>query len=181
MKKLLGIALSVLIFAACQKEEIPVDKAQFDDIVQNNKAPEKKARPLSGDLNNAPVPGIPPVDCGFGLTLSGKNFLYGTVSHLGRLKSGSFGIAQTCTVFTDGKATYKEIWIAANGDQVFIDSYIIPVADPLIPNEGTWTGEGVITGGTGRFEGASGKWTFYNTRYFADGTSRWSVSGEIIY
>jgi hypothetical protein len=179
MKKLLGIALSVLIFAACQKEEIPVDKTTFDDVVQNNKATGKKARPLSGDLNNAPVPGYPAASCSGVFTVSGQNFLYGTVSHLGRLKSGSLGTVQACNFFIDGTITYKEVWVAANGDKVYSDSYII-LADNG-DGSGTWTGEGTITGGTGRFSGASGSWTFANARYFADGTAAWEINGEIVY
>ena len=181
MKKLLFIPLAVLLFAGCQKETDFDNKVQDDLLSQASKAPDKKARPLSGNLNNAPVPGYPGASCSNVFDISGQNFIYGNVSHLGRLKSGSLGTVKACNFFIDGQITYDEVWVAANGDELYMDSYIVIAPDPVIPGVGTWTGEGTIKGGTGRFDGASGKWRFLNTNYFADGTSTWSISGEITY
>lgn len=179
MKKFLFVAMSVLVFASCQKEGISDNQAEA--LSASNKVTAKKARPLSGDLSNAPVPGYPAASCSDIFTISGRNFLYGNVSHLGLLKSGSFGTVQACNFFIDGQITYKEVWVAANGDELYMDSYIIISPDPVVANTGTWTGEGTITGGTGRFDGATGNWKYANTKYFADGTSTWKISGEITY
>lgn len=181
MKKLLFIPLAVLLFAGCQKENISDNKSQLDALSLDQKAPVKKARPLSGSLNNAPVPGFEPASCSGIFTVSGQNFIYGNVSHLGRLKSGSLGTVKACNFFVDGQITYDEVWVAANGDELYMDSYIVIAPDPVIPGVGTWTGEGIIRGGTGRFDGASGKWRFVDSKYFADGTSTWGITGEINY
>ncbi len=186
MKKLLFISLAILLIAGCQKEMNSDNKAQNDVLSQTNTATKKQARPLSGDLNNAPVPNAPPVICSDLFPISGQNFLYGNVSHMGKLNSGSLGTAQVCNVtgFDPLSATisYTEVWVAANGDKVFSNTIIYIVGDTETGGTtGTWTGSGIITGGTGRFDGATGKWDFSNTRFFADGTSTWSISGEIIY
>lgn len=181
MKKFLFLALAVMLFASCQKEGISDNKAQLDALSMSQHATAKKARPLSGNLSNAPVPGYPAANCSDIFTVSGRNFIYGNVSHLGVLQSGSFGTVQACNFFVDGTVTYKEVWVAANGDELYMDSYILVSPDPVVPNTGTWTGAGTITGGTGRFAGASGNWTFANTNYYADGTSTWSIAGEIVY
>jgi hypothetical protein len=191
MKKLLFISLAVLLFAGCQKESISENKAQFDAVSESNQANNTKARPLSGNLTNAPNPDAAPILCSGVIPVSGQNFIYGNVSHLGQLKPGSLGTALNCDITNfpsaldpslRGTVTYNEVWVAANGDKVFNFSTIYIVGNVADGGAtGTWTGSGTITGGTGRFEGASGSWDFVNGRYFADGTSAWSISGSITY
>jgi hypothetical protein len=187
MKKVFFIPLVILLFAGCQKEMNSDNKAQNDVLSQTNKASKKQARPISGDLSNAAVPGAEPVSCSGIFPVSGQNFIYGNVSHLGRLKSGSLGIAQECNItnfvtYLDLSISFKEIYVAANGDKLFSSVTIDIIGDPLTSGAtGTWTGSNIITGGTGRFEGATGHWDQLNGKYFANGTATWSILGEITY
>ena len=191
MKKLLFIPLSILFFVGCQKEENFETKTQDDLLSQASKAPNKKARPISGNLNNAPNPDAPPIICSGAFPISGQNFIYGNVSHLGLLKSGTVGNALICDITNfpsaldpslRGTITFNEIWVAANGDKLFSNSTIYIVGDPATQNATlTWTGSNIITGGTGRFEGATGSWEQLNGKFFADGTATWSIKGEITY
>jgi hypothetical protein len=186
MKKLFFISLAVLLFVGCQKESITEDKAQFDALAASSKAGNQKARPLSGDLTNAPNPNAAPISCSGIFPLSGQNFLYGNVSHLGKLQSGSVGNALVCNLTgfdpLTATITYTEVWVAANGDQVFSNSTISIVGDTDNGGAtGIFTGSAIITGGTGRFTGASGAWDFVNGKYFADGTSAWGIRGTITY
>ena len=191
MKKLLFISLAILLFAGCQKESITENKTQLDALSESSKANNKQARPISGDLNNAPDPGAAPVFCSGIIPISGQNFIYGNVSHMGKLKSGSLGIALNCDITNfpsvldpslRATITFNEIWVAANGDKLFSNSTINIVGDPATQNTTlTWTGSNIVTGGTGRFEGATGSWEQLNGKFFADGTATWSISGNITY
>ena len=186
MKKLLFISFAVLLFASCQKESITEDKAQFDAVSESSKAINPKTRPLSGDLTNAPVPGANPISCSDIFPISGQNFLYGNVSHLGKLQSGSVGNALVCNITgfdpLTATITYNEVLVAANGDKVFSNSIVNIVGDVETGGAtGIFTGSVIITGGTGRFNGASGAYDFVNGKFFADGTSAWSISGSITY
>jgi hypothetical protein len=82
----------------------------------------------------------------------------GKMSHLGRLDPNDSGAAFTeCIVNVVGGVPTTAVGAAtvelvgANGDGVFLEGYLtLHFADM------TATGEWTITGGTGRFEGASG-------------------------
>lgn len=186
MKKIILMGFAVLLLASCKKENISESISPAESPTATiSKA--KVTRPFTGDISNAGVPDAPGVSCSGAFPISGKNFIYGNVSHMGRLKSGSFGIAQVCEVtdfdtYLALNITYKEIWVAANGDQLYSNTVIDVVGNPLDGGAtGTWTGSSVITGGTGRFEGATGHFNPLNGHYFADGTATWSVKGEITY
>jgi len=191
MRKLLFISMAVLLFAACQKESITENKSQFDAVSESSQANNPKARPISGDLNNAPDPDAAPVLCSGVVPISGQNLIYGNVSHMGKLKSGTVGIALDCEITNFPSAldpsfratiNFNEIWVAANGDKLFSSSTIYIVGDPATQNTTfTWTGSNIVTGGTGRFEGATGGWQQLNGKFFADGTATWSISGNITY
>jgi hypothetical protein len=186
MKKILFMSFAVLLFASCQKESITEDQSPFGLVTESAKAGNKKARPLSGDFTNAPNPNAAPVSCSGVFPISGQNFLYGNVSHLGKLQSGSVGNALVCNLTgfdpLTATITYNEVLVAANGDKVFSNSTVNIVGDVETGGAtGIFTGSVIITGGTGRFTGASGAYEFVNGKFFADGTSAWSISGSITY
>lgn len=179
------LAVTTMLFA-CKKDTVQTVQEKSKPSLEKMSAKKKHTVPISGDLSNAPVPNAPPVICSDLFPISGQNFLYGNVSHMGKLKSGSLGTAQVCNItgFDPLRATitYTEVKVAANGDKVFSNSIIYIVGDTETGGAtGTWTGSGIITGGTGRFDGATGAWDFSNARFFADGTSTWSISGNITY
>jgi len=85
----------------------------------------------------------------------------GQALHLGRFTAQS--IAEEVNLVTGaGDARYR--FIAANGDQVLVHFVFtaIPTSATLYAISGTWQ----ITGGTGRFSGASGAGTYHGAVEF---------------
>lgn len=91
----------------------------------------------------------------------------GNITHLGRVSSRGTGIiaidfSKDPCVLPDGSATGVVIessgtfvYVAANGDEVFA-SYDDTLCSAFGESAGSLQGTQTITGGTGRFEGASG-------------------------
>ena len=81
----------------------------------------------------------------------------GQATHLGRFTQVGMVVVEA-----DGSAEGTEVFTAANGDQLFMEvegsptNECAPVTIEFIPICGTFT----VTGGTGRFSGASGKADF---------------------
>jgi hypothetical protein len=75
----------------------------------------------------------------------------GYATHLGRFTTvQSHCVAPPSLAFTDGRYSFT----AANGDQMrgTYSGVLVPLAPPVYAVDGRWT----ITGGTGRFAGATG-------------------------
>jgi len=114
-----------------------------------------------------------------GATVVGTTFLYGNLTHLGKLDektymTGREGAYLDYDAYTQGMtivvATYDVRLIAANGDYIDIVSNIrIDRGDQSI------TGDYTITGGSGRFENAMGTGTFSGL------IPCWDVEGTIEY
>jgi hypothetical protein len=96
----------------------------------------------------------------------------GNATHLGRFAITSNFIVNSTTVTGAGTA----IWTAANGDQIFTDvtGQGVVTFPTLIVDE-THT----ITGGTGRFEGASGTFIDERTINLPTLTSSATITGMI--
>ena len=111
--------------------------------------------------------------------LGGFKF-YGTMTHLGKIK----GIGVTIDIIDNGDGTFNfisdDVIIGANGDEVHAKSNIRFI---VIDDEtGTYTGGAEITGGTGRFYGASGYLIFENALYdLTTGHASHDAYGEITY
>jgi hypothetical protein len=98
----------------------------------------------------------------------------GTATHLGRYTMTFRAEIDLTTRIGVGHAT----WVAANGDSLFTtgSGEATPTADPnILSIEGTET----ITGGTGRFEGATGSFTGVRLLNQATGVSSGSFAGTI--
>jgi hypothetical protein len=98
----------------------------------------------------------------------------GTATQLGRYSMTFRAEIDLTTRLGEGHAT----WVAANGDSLFTtgSGEATPTADPgILSIEGTET----ITGGTGRFEGATGSFTGIRLLNEATGVSSGSFTGTI--
>jgi hypothetical protein len=114
--------------------------------------------PTRGDLTGhyTTVGAVPDLSCEGGMTLSVLGSIEGSMSHSGRYKEDQDITFSTCdsTYFGTGIAA------AANGDLWFneFSGHYLPDSVPGNP-EATFTlTNGVTTGGTGRFEDATGTW-----------------------
>ncbi|MCI4443738.1 MAG: hypothetical protein JHC39_09580 [Lentimicrobium sp.] len=132
----------------------------------------KVTRPIVNALQSDDYPGAGPL---------GGAIYYGTMSHLGEVH----GIAKTISVSPDSDGNLDiindEVTVAANGDKLFSTGSI----KLIFPSEGTIatiTGGSVITGGTGRFNGATGYFIFENmTIDLVTGHESHTAHGEITY
>src|SRR5262245_34479602 len=80
------------------------------------------------------------------------NAATGHATHLGQFTRVGSGV-----VHPDGSLEATLVWTAANGDQLF------STVDNVTPTPTTVTGTYVFTGGTGRFENATGEADFAGT------------------
>jgi hypothetical protein len=98
----------------------------------------------------------------------------GTSTHLGKFIVHYDIVLNLQTQIGAGTATF----VAANGDQLF--TYNSATVSPTgNPNENRLDETYVVTGGTGRFEGASGQFGGVRLVNAATGLSSGSFSGEI--
>ena len=108
---------------------------------------------LTGVMTHEPLPGGPTDECPYGVRT--HVVVSGTATHLGLVTETS----TFCSVMSSPTVPHGEaVFVAANGDTLtytFVAD--CPAAGP--PTPGTilsCTAEGTITGGTGRFAGATG-------------------------
>ena len=97
----------------------------------------------------------------------------GVASQLGRFTFDFQHIVNQATRV--GSGTY--VFTAANGDTLTAD--VTGQATLVAPGVLTVAETGVITGGTGRFAGATGSFTVERTFYVATGTTSGSFTGTI--
>jgi hypothetical protein len=99
----------------------------------------------------------------------------GNATHLGRFTVRYDVVLNLLTSVGSGSATF----IAANGDQLFTQNYgtVTPTGNP---DENQIAETYTITGGTGRFEGASGQFGGIRLVNTAIGISWGSFDGEIL-
>jgi hypothetical protein len=123
---------------------------------------------LEGSFTSTINPGPPPVATIFG---SGT----GQATHLGRFTyefphTINFGIVPTAAI---GTWTF----VAANGDTLIGDA--VAHSSPVEPGVLLAVNEVVITGGTGRFAGASGELVIVSLVFQSTGTTLGSFEGTI--
>ncbi len=120
--------------------------------------------PVPSNVDVPPFPSVacPPSDPPHTLILKVQGSLRGTLSHFGlstvsNTHCGDIKLFPNIIPLTDGKGVIR----AANGDEVFYtyEGYIDP--SPVCGVSHVFELTGTITGGTGRFAGASGEisWT----------------------
>jgi hypothetical protein len=187
MKKYLAIATLVVLLAACKKEssqDLLIQNGSAGQ--QNNAGKEKISRPMKVELFSSEDPdsSIPPTACSgdLGIKTAGY-FMHGNATHLGKLiSSNSRGQDTKCSFsFVDGllRTEVKGQLAAANGDLIYYTGIDVLDLNPLFigGTEGTIAGRWTITGGTGRFTGATGYFDFKGPLYFAP-PAYFSYTGE---
>ncbi len=192
MKKITIIALSTLIMAACQKEineKHPDIRLKNDLVAKKEKEKERVTRPMKinfySSVNEASpnltctLPGVP-----FAIANSGY-FLHGNATHLGKIDAeksiGQDGFCNLNAAFILTTKTSGRI-VAANGDAITYSGDDSIDLNNVIRNAGstaTITGLWKITGGTGKFKGASGS---FSINGFVDVTTTggptFTITGE---
>jgi hypothetical protein len=142
-------------------------------------AADQQARPFEvsivGNANPVPDPGDPCV-----LLNTESAVIHGT--HLGKGTWDSFETVNFCTNPGGPAAVEGEFTLtAANGDQIFGTYTTLLIADPVAGTIEA-SGEYQITGGTGRFDDATGSGTISATGDFAPPFAVvGAMSGEISY
>jgi hypothetical protein len=176
-----------LIAYSCSQETSldPAENLEAYSAKSNKGA--KATRAIRGKINNDADISVQPVLCspsGAGITLT-TNFIYGNMTHLGKIQPGSFGRPIECeAVLAEGKinSVYEVNYIGAHGDEIRTRENVTIIFNPEDPtfNTGTFEGTIEIMGGTGRFEGATGNMVFVGAS-FVGSVSTWEVVGEITY
>ena len=178
MKKIMIVAISIFLLAACKKESTSEGTNQTQSVSNQNSALKSEGkrvtRPISAKLQSDPDPN-PTTACGGAL-------FYGTMTHLGKVHGKT--VNKTCTFINASTLaiTSDDITIAANGDELWTDGSIVV----HFPTDGstiaTITGGSTIVGGTGRFAGATGYFIYENMVYdLITGHESHTSYGEITY
>ena len=196
MKTLTMIALAVSVLSSCQKEceEMEPSTSQTETssgtsstgkvavtrpfvlnvVTSADQDPSVPLTPCSGDLPGFATPG---------------QFLSGTASHLGQLNPSLSRLQDvSCNLsFTSGYLTthIEGQMAASNGDLIYYtcdDSLnVINLLTGAPELGGTIIGTWTITGGTGRFEGATGSFDISGPVNFATTSFSFIGTGTITY
>ena len=177
MKKILTIALAIIVISACNKSANEINP------VSKTTSAEKQAqtRPFEVNLYSTADANSPLTPCSGdlpGFAIGGLN-LYGTATHMGLIDPAQSTLQHTSCDLSFATAlltnTVEGHIAAANGDLIFYTGNdtinvfnLLTGADSLGTIRGVWT----ITGGEGRFAGATGSLTVngpvnFNTSTFS--------------
>lgn len=155
-----------MLLAACKKDS-STDAFLMDDLASQKKGGKQVTRPMKIDIFSSPDPDFISSPCSnSGFLRTSGFFVNGTATHLGKIDaSNSPGEDVSCnfTVTTEGRLVLEtEVAgqiTAANGDMIYYTgsdkldlTEILTGVSPFGTIVGTW----IITGGTGRFVGATG-------------------------
>ncbi len=187
------LLLSVLfITTSCTQDSVLESNPDDLNVVEaksSNAEPARRA--IRGKINNKSTSdpdapdGLTCFDTPFGDIPLTTNDIFGNMTHLGKIQANSFGVPVECVevnpeTFTI-ESVYRVNYIGAHGDAIHTVEYPFLVLDPATEfTTGTFSGEIVIDGGTGRFENATGMMKFVDASFVGD-ESTWEVVGWIEY
>lgn len=178
MKKMMIMAIAILLLAACQKEATLENGILTDPQFTLNSAKQtakvRVTRPITNALESDPDPNT--------TSVYGGALFYGTISHLGQVHGKTFNTSFTPVSASVFSITSDDIVYAANGDELWTKGSIVVT----FPTDGsviaTITGGSTIIGGTGRFVGATGYFIYENMVYnIVTGHESHTSYGEITY
>jgi hypothetical protein len=185
MKKVIVMASAIMFLAACTKDNNS-GLMKESNLSQNQKGGKAVTRPMKVDLVSSEDPNssIPPTPCTGDLGLANAGyFMHGNATHLGQLiSSNSRGQDTKCDFrFSTGllNTEVKGQLAAANGDLIYYTGVDVLDLNSLFigGTEGTIKGRWTITGGTGRFAGATGYFDISGPVYFTP-PAYFSITGE---
>jgi len=194
MKQITIFALAIMLFTSCKKEaqEISPDPTEQTSLASNaGKTRVTRPMKVSFYTSEDPNPSIPPTPCTGDLPgfANPGYFIHGEATHMGPLRAlESRGQDVTCDLsFATGflNTTVAGQLAADNGDLLFytgVDALNVVnllTGHPEIP--GTITGVWTITGGTGRFTGATGSFEFSGPVDLIAHTFSFTGEGTITY
>jgi hypothetical protein len=170
MRKITIFALAIMLFTACKKDKKITRPFKVEFYSSVNAA---------SPLLNCVLPGVP-----FAIANSGY-FLHGNVTNVGSIdpnnSMGQDGCCNLSPAFILTTKTSGQI-VAPNGDKIFYAGDDAIDLNNVIANGGTtaaMSGLWTITGGTGRFAGATGSFTISGTVNVAsEGGPVFSITGE---
>ena len=167
MKKMVMMAMGIMLLAACKKDS-STDAFLMDDIESKANGGKQVTRPMKIDIFssvdlNPDIPSVPCLGDANPLSTSGF-FLNGNATHLGKINAEKSRGQDIFCEFTAGTRLTLATKVAgqivaANGDIIYYTgsdvldlTEIFTAVSPYGTIEGVWK----ITGGTGRFVGATG-------------------------
>ncbi|MFL1012355.1 hypothetical protein [Flavisericum labens] len=166
------VLFAILLAMSCQTESLDeatiTNTEALDLTAKKSKKGKRVSKPISNSIEFAPIDDV----------FSAFN---GTQTHFGKIH----GTSETTGVIDNGDGTLtitgNDITYAANGDILYATSELLLT----LPAEGTlatYTVSITITGGTGRFDGATG-WLNANNGVIdlVTGIGSHAASGEITY
>ena len=193
MKKITMIVLAIMLLTACKKDatEMRSESISPTNLASKPQAENAKSiRSMKVDFYSTVNPGSPALECTmpgvpFGIANSGY-FLHGNATHFGLINSEtSMGLDGSCNLsastFILSTTTAGQI-VAADGDKITYTGNDEIDLNNIIFHAGTTaaiTGLWTITGGTGRFDGATGSFTISGIVNVATaGGPTFSITGE---
>jgi hypothetical protein len=191
MKKLTIIILSAVLFNACSKDS-DQSATSREEILSQSAQASPVTREFRGQFQSSidPDPSIPPTPCSGDLPgfANPGHFLHGNATHLGeviwqqsRLQDVScnlsFATMQLTTTISGQFAASNGDLVYYTGNDVFDVTNLLTQAGTTGTLQGVWT----ITGGTGRFAGATGSFTINGEVDFITRTFSFQATGTITY
>lgn len=144
-----------------------------------DRSPELRIISITDRENFAPIggwsnPSGPTITCG-PLTLQTTYLGYGVMTHAG--KDNSRAVWQSCAFNAEGHLVVHGVGAltTASGDSLLVE--FVQTFTTLLPNTSTFDIVMTITGGTGRFEGATGQSVGVGSRH--DGLASWELTGTL--
>ncbi len=159
------MATSLVMVISCSKDSA-TDLTQENLTATNAKGGKQVTRPVKNNYVGIDRPDG-----------SGSDFT-GNMSHVGKMTGSTYTTAFIDNLDGTYTLTSDDVINAANGDQIFTSSEVIIV--PSSATDGSYYGGFDITGGTGRFDGATGRMEVANGSY-SSGRATHNAVGTITY
>ena len=178
MKKIMIMAIAILLLVACKKESTSEYANQTETISTMNSANQsarvRVTRPISDVLESDPDPNP--------TSVYGGALFYGTMTHLCKVHGKTVNTSFTPISAGVFSITSEDIAYASNGDELWTEGDLVIT----FPTDGstiaTITGGSIIVGGTGRFAGATGYFIYENMVYdIVTGHESHTAHGEITF
>lgn len=163
----LALLTTILMALSCSPES--VSEYETTDLTATT-AKAKKPKPIKNNYVG--------VDRADG---SGSDFS-GNMSHVGKYTGQTFTTSFLPNENGTFTLTSDDTIVAANGDEIYTKSEVVVTFSPDDPtfSSGTYAGGFDIVGGTGRFEGATGRMDLDNG-VFSGGIAKHNAEGIITY
>jgi hypothetical protein len=188
MKTIKIIALATVLLTGCSKESDDITPSSSTSVTAKTQA--ARPRPFEATLNAAVDVNSqnPPTACSGDAPFVAPDFvLSGDADHMGNLNGTlhhdacNLSLANIPMLLTTSVSGHI---VAANGDLINYSGNDVVDVTAFVTQTGTTgsiTGTWTVTGGTGRFEGATGSFTINGTVDFVTNTFTCQCLGTVTY